>query len=164
VRIAAALVALLVAVLAACTAGPPRPVAIDPRNDQCATCRMVISDPTFAAEIVAPGEEPRLYDDLRCLRDGIAASPPTPGARIFVADRRTGAWVEADAALFVRVPDLATPMASHWAAYADEASRRLDPYAADGAPVAASEVLGPGAGASRVGGAPGRGAPPEVRP
>jgi copper chaperone NosL len=155
----AALVPLALALAAvACTSGPPQPVAIDPINDQCAACRMVISDPGFAAEIVAPGEEPRLFDDLRCLRDGLAAAPPAPDARIFVADRRTGAWIAAGAAIFVSVPDLATPMASHWVAYADEASRLSDPYAAGGAPVAAIEVLGAHAGGGRAGGAP------EVRP
>lgn len=132
--------------LAACAAGPPRPVAIDTLNDQCAACRMVISDPVFAAQVVAPNEEPRLYDDLRCLRDGLIAAPAGPGARIFVADRRTGAWVAAGAAIFVRVPDLATPMASHWVAYADEASRHSDPDAAGGAVIGATEVLGQGAG------------------
>jgi copper chaperone NosL len=127
---------------AACASGPPEPVAIDTLNDQCAACRMVISDPAFAAQIVVPGEEPRLYDDLQCLRDGLAAAPPARGARVFVADHRTGAWVAAAAAIYVRIPDLATPMASHWVAYADAASRRADPYAASGVAMAASEVLG----------------------
>lgn len=136
-------VALLLALgAAACVTGPPQPVAIDTLNDQCAACRMVISDPAFAAQVVAPGEEPRLYDDLRCLRDGLAAAPPAATARVFVADRRTGAWVAAETALYVRIPDLATPMASHWAAYADESSRRADPHAAAGVALAASEVLG----------------------
>jgi len=136
------LAAILALGAAGCASGPPEPVAIDTLNDQCAACRMVISDPAFAAQIVAPGEEPRLYDDLRCLRDGLAAAPPARGARIFVADRRTGAWVAAGAAVYARVPDLATPMASHWAAYADVASLRADPYAAASVRVAVSEVLG----------------------
>jgi len=140
---------LLVLGAAACVSGPPRPVAVDTLNDQCAACRMVISDPAFAAQVVAPGEEPRLYDDLQCLRDGLAAVPPHGDARIFVADHRTGAWVAADRALYVRIPDLATPMASHWVAYADEASRRADPYAAGGVALAASAVLGPEAAGRR---------------
>ena len=127
---------------AACAAGPPSPVAVDTRNDQCAACRMVISDASFAAQVVAPGEEPRLYDDLQCLRDGLAATPPAANARVFVTDHRTGRWVAATTALYVRVPDLATPMASHWVAYADESSRRADPYAAAGVAVDAVEVLG----------------------
>jgi len=145
-------VAVLLALGAAsCASGPPQPVAVDTLNDQCAACRMVISDPSFAAQVVAPGEEPLLYDDLQCLRDGLATAPPAGDARVFVADHRTGAWVAADRALYVRIPDLATPMASHWVAYADEASRRADPYAATGVALAASDVLGRAAA-----GAPGR--------
>jgi copper chaperone NosL len=136
---------ILASCVAACSSGPPRPVAIDTLNDQCGACRMVISDPRFAAQVVAPGEEPRLYDDLLCLRDGLAASPPAPGARIFVADHRTGAWVAVDRAVFVRAPGVATPMASQWIAYADDASRQADPPAGGAARVAASEILGPAA-------------------
>lgn len=138
----ASVAAILALGAAACASGPPQPVAIDTLNDQCAACRMVISDPAFAAQVVAAGEEPRLYDDLQCLRDGLAAATPAGDARIFVADHRTGAWVAADAALYLRIPDLATPMASHWVAYADETSRRADPYAAAGVALAAADVLG----------------------
>jgi len=138
--------AFLLMGVAACALGPPQPIAIDTRNDQCATCRMVISDPAFAAEVVAPGEEPRLYDDLQCLRDGLTREPPAAHARVFVVDHRTGVWVAADRALYVRIPDLATPMASHWVAYADEASRRADPYAAEGVAINAADVLGRAAG------------------
>jgi len=147
----AAIAVLLALGAAACASGPPQPVAVDTINDQCAACRMVISDPGFAAQVVAPGEEPRLYDDLQCLRDGLAAAPPAAAARIFVADHRTGAWVAADRAFYVRIPDLATPMASHWVAYADEESRRADPYAAAGVALAASEVLGRAAAGAPAG-------------
>jgi copper chaperone NosL len=128
---------------AACAVGPARPVAIDTLNDQCASCRMVISDPRFAAQIAAPGEEPRFFDDLHCLRDILKSGRPLPaGAVVFVVDHRTGAWVPAADAVFARVPAIETPMASHWVAYADAGSRDADPYAAGGAPVAAAEVLG----------------------
>jgi copper chaperone NosL len=144
VRIVATLLGALL--LAGCRSQPPRPVAIDTRNDQCASCRMVISDPRFAAQVIAPGEEPRLYDDLRCLRDGLAAAPPVPGARIFVADRRTGDWVAAGEAIYLKVPGAATPMASQWVAYASEASRRADPQAREGTTLPAAEVFGTAAG------------------
>lgn len=131
-----------------CFGGPVRPVAIDRANDQCASCRMVVSDARFAAQVDAPGEEPRFFDDLRCLHDGLAGGRPLPrGAVIFVTDFRTGAWVPASGAVFARVDTIETPMASHWVAWADEASRRADPAGAQGVPIAAAEILGAGAGA-----------------
>ena len=136
--------------LAGCVRGPARPAAVDPVNDQCASCRMIVSQPRVAAQVAAPGEEPRFYDDLRCLRDGLRSGPPLPrGAVVFVADRRTGAWVPADRALFVRLAAVDTPMASHWVAYADDASRRADPESAGAEPVPATEILGGGDGGAR---------------
>ena len=133
---------------AGCAAGPPRPAQVDALNDQCASCRMILSDPLFAAQIIAPGEEPRFFDDLRCLREALHAGPPLSAhAAIFVVDYRTGAWTPAAAAVFERLPDAATPMASHWVAYSSEASRRADPRSAAGAPVPATEILGPDGGA-----------------
>ena len=49
----AAAVALLTLAAAGCGQGPPEPVAIDTRNDACSSCRMAISDASFAAQLVA---------------------------------------------------------------------------------------------------------------
>ena len=137
----AAAAALLLCV--ACAAGPARPAAIDTVNDQCASCRMVISDPRFAAQIAAPGEEPRFFDDLHCLRDILRSGRPLPaGAVVFVADHRTGAWVPAARAVFASVPAIETPMASHWVAYADLASRAADETARGAVPLAPGERFG----------------------
>lgn len=135
---------LAAAFVAGCGDGPPRPAHVDPSNDQCASCRMVISEPRFAAQVAAPGEEPRFYDDLQCLHDGLRAAPPPAGAVVFVTDVRTGAWVDASRAVFARVPALATPMGSHWVAYSDGVSRRADPDAVGAEPLPASTVLGAG--------------------
>lgn len=116
--------------LAACGGGPAGPAPVDALHDACGSCRMIVSDPRLAAQIVAPGEEPRFFDDLRCLRDFLAgAAPLPPEATAYVADHRTGAWVPARRALYVRAPSIATPMGSSWAAYADETSRGADPDA-----------------------------------
>src|SRR5262249_29888212 len=66
--------ASLLVSLAGCTGSSLEPVAIDTKNDTCAWCRMAISDTRFAAELLAPAEEPRLFDDIGCLRDYLAAS------------------------------------------------------------------------------------------
>jgi copper chaperone NosL len=132
----------LLAGLAACAGGPPAPAALDIGNEACAWCRMLVSDARFAAQRVAPGEEPRFFDDIGCLRDHLRALPPDPRAAAFVADHRTKAWIAAPAAAYARVPSLATPMGSHIVAHADAASRAQDPAAAGGTPLSASDVLG----------------------
>ena len=128
--------------LAACTAGPPSPAPLDTKNDACASCRMTVSDPRFAAQLVAPGEEPRFFDDIGCLRDFVARSRPR-GAAAFVADHRTKAWVPAAVAVYTRVGGLETPMGSHIVAHRDAASRDADPDASGGSPLTPAEVFGP---------------------
>ena len=119
-----------------------QPAAVDTRNDSCAHCRMTVSDVRFAGQIVAPGEEPRFFDDVGCLRDYLKQHAAPTGATAYVADHRTKAWVVAAKAVYVRNEQVDTPMGSHLLAFADAASRDA------GAPVpgtrmTAAEVFGP---------------------
>jgi copper chaperone NosL len=145
VRPGAAALACQLAALA-CASGPPGPASLDTRHEACRGCRMAVSDARFAAQLVAPGEEPRFFDDLGCLRGYLAGAGPLPeGARAYVADHRTRAWIPAASAAYTRVEGLDTPMGSHLIAHADAASRDADPAARGGTAVAAADVLGEGA-------------------
>ncbi len=139
----AAFVALVTAALS-CRGGPARPGALDTRNDTCGSCRMPVSDPKLAAQLAAPGEEARFFDDIACLRDFLAkAGPPPAGSVAYVADHRTGAWTPASRAVFSRCPAVETPMGSHLVAHSDAASRAADPPAAGCIDVTAAEIFGP---------------------
>lgn len=128
--------------LAVACAGAPQPAALSPGNDTCSHCRMVVSDVHYAAQLVAPGEEPRFFDDVGCLASYRKANPPSIEAVAFVADHRTGEWVNALYAVYTRVEDLETPMGSHLIAHLDERSRKADPVAARGVPRTYDEVFG----------------------
>ena len=131
--------------LASC-GGVPAPVEIDVRSDACAWCRMAVSDLRTAAQLVAPLEEPRVFDDVGCLRDYLAGGARLPsGAVAYVADHRTRAWVSAARAVYAQTPRLATPMGSGIAAWADATSRGSDSSVPeDAAPRSAAEIFGPG--------------------
>jgi copper chaperone NosL len=131
---------MAILVLGGCV-GSSAPVAIDTRNDACDHCRMIVSDPRLAAEIVTPGDEPRIFDDLGCLRDYLTASPIARDAVVYVADHQTGDWVRASDAVFTRVAAVATPMGSHLLAHASVASRDADPQARGGETVDPSAVI-----------------------
>ena len=111
--------AALSAVLALrCGAGAPAPAAVDVKNDACAFCRMPVSDPKLAAQLAAPSEDPRLFDDVGCLRDYLAGHPSLPArSAAYVADHGTGRWVPASSAVYERCPGLQTPMGSHLIAF-----------------------------------------------
>jgi copper chaperone NosL len=137
------LLVLACAALSACSPGSPRPAQIDTRNDQCANCRMTISNARFAAQIVAQGEEPRLFDDIGCLREFLGRQALEPDAVAYVADHHTRAWVVAARAIYVRNEQVHTPMGSHLIAFADLSSFDADPDARD-PKLSGTDVFGPG--------------------
>ena len=125
----------------ACAGGAAGPAAIVLGQDACAHCRMVIVSQATAAQIAAPGEEPRFFDEIGCLRDYLAGAAVTSDAMVYVADHRTHAWVDARQAVFTRT-STSTPMASGLLAHADARSRDADPAGRLGDPVPASTILG----------------------
>jgi copper chaperone NosL len=133
----------LVGPVLACDSGPPRPAELDAKHDACAHCRMVVSDQRFAAQLVAPSEEPRFFDDIGCLRAHLAEASGLPrGAVAYVADHRTKTWVRAATAVYSRDKNLDTPMSSHIIAHADAASRDQDPAARNGERLSPRDVFG----------------------
>jgi copper chaperone NosL len=126
-----------------CAAGPPRPAALDTRTESCRSCRMAVSEPRFAAQIVAPGEDPLFFDDVGCLRDYLkSGARVAAGSLAYVADHRTREWVEAGRAVYTRVAGLGTPMGSGLIAHAGATSRDADQTARGGTPLGPTEVFG----------------------
>jgi copper chaperone NosL len=132
-------------VFASCAAGAAPPETIALGQEACAQCRMVIVSRMTAAQIVAPGEEPRFFDEIGCLRDYLASGRLTGDARIYVADHRTGDWIDAERAVFTHTA-VSTPMTTGLLAHANEGSRNADAAAHGGEPIAASAILGLAAG------------------
>ncbi len=136
--------ALCAALASGCAQGPPPPASLDTRNDACSQCRMAVSEQRFAAQIVAPAEEPIFFDDLGCLAAWLEGGGRVPrGAIAYVADHATREWTPAAKAVYTRVPEVETPMGSHILAHRDTASRDADPDSRGGQPVTAAEVFGP---------------------
>ena len=123
-----------------CAAAALAPAAIRLGEDTCAHCRMTLVSTRTAAQIVAPGEEPVIFDDLGCLRDYLNGHALRADARVYVADHRTGAWLNAASAVITRT-SIATPMSSGLLAHADAASRDADPDARGGTAITPDRLL-----------------------
>ena len=96
----------LAAALAAC--GPPdgpQPIVWD--REPCAHCRMLISDPAFAAQLQTVDGVVESFDDPGCLFARVAARQPELHALWFhhVREER---WIRGDAVAFERIDP--TPM------------------------------------------------------
>jgi copper chaperone NosL len=141
-------VLIVCVILGACAVQAARPSDIRLGEDACAHCRMTIVSERTAAQIVEPGADPIMFDEIGCLRNYLAGSPLGERARVFVADHRTGEWIDARTAVFTQTP-VQTPMSSGLLAHADRQSRDADESAGNGTPVAAEAVLGSHTGSVR---------------
>jgi copper chaperone NosL len=136
--------AMALVLFAACSRGPAPPVVLDTRNDRCGWCRMAVSDARFAAQLVSPSEEPRVFDDVGCLATFLkSGGAPAKGQIAYVSDHRTKAWVRASAAVYTKKSGLESPMGSGIVAHADASSRDADPDAASGTAGNVRDVFGP---------------------
>jgi copper chaperone NosL len=134
------LVSLLQILAMSCGTSPPPAAALVPGQVACSTCRMIVLESRLASQLVAPNEEPRFFDDLGCLARYLAETPTLPGGAVaFVADHRTGAWVRADRAVYLRADNIAAPMGSHVLAYETADSRAAEGVA--GRPVDVQDVF-----------------------
>jgi copper chaperone NosL len=134
-------IAIAALMLNSCGGGPPAPADIAMSQDACVHCRMAIVSRSTAAQIARRGDEPRFFDEIACLRDYLRNAPLPGDAMVYVADHRTGAWVDARNAVFTRT-SASTPMASGYLAHDSAASRDADPDTAGGAPATVTDVLG----------------------
>jgi copper chaperone NosL len=97
-------VVLLAVLLAACGREGPVPIAFD--REPCAHCRMLISDPAFAAQLESAEGETLSFDDPGCLLAELDAHP-NPRA-VWFHHVREDRWLADGEVGFVRVPH--TPM------------------------------------------------------
>ncbi|MCP4183672.1 MAG: hypothetical protein GY761_10195 [Hyphomicrobiales bacterium] len=117
------LLLLSVMMLAGCTGEPQTgPVEIRYDREVCDYCRMIISDPRFAAEIrQAKGSEVFMFDDIG---DAIhwlkrAGWKEAPDTEIWVRDMKTGTrWLDAREAWFL--PGQNSPMAYGYGAFTEK--------------------------------------------
>lgn len=135
-------IVLLLVGAAACAPAGARPIEPRVGDDTCAQCRMTLLSIATAGQIAAPGLEPMVFDDLGCLREYLRAHPWPADALVFVADHRTGMWLEARHALLTRAA-VRTPMDSRVIAHADRESQEADPDALHGEPLAVEWLLPP---------------------
>ena len=128
----------------ACGSSGPAPADLAVGQEACGFCRMTVSQPEFASQLVAPGELPLFFDDLSCLGNYLTSTPTRPAdAVLYVTDHQTKAWIRAETALFSRVATLATPMGSHLVAHASSGSRAADAAAGGAEPVPLDAVIPP---------------------
>ncbi len=123
------------AALAACSAmgtackrapaWPPDPAPVILGEDTCATCKMIVSDMRFGAQLLHRRGEAEQFDDLGCLvASHRGESLDLQG--VFVRGFATGEWIRGDRAWVLSASDVPSPMGYGLAVFPDEASARAE--------------------------------------
>jgi len=125
-RVKPALVLVIAAlVLAACSVGPE---TVHLGSDECAECRMTISDARFAAQAVTRTGLAHKFDAIECLAAFLQGeNAPAEGSlhSAWVADFvDTGRWLPAEEAFYVQGEAVQSPMGGGLAAHATAESAR----------------------------------------
>ena len=94
------------------------PVELFP-EDECATCRMAVSSPEFASEILNTDGTVVKFDDLRCLENYRKTHPPQEFTAIFVMDYDSKQWMPFGKSIVIQT-GIETPMGSGQVAVASQ--------------------------------------------
>ena len=107
----------LTSLMSGCGTTEIRPVDIFP-EDNCAQCRMAVSDERFASEIISDDGGAFKFDDLGCMLKFRTKRNDVKIAGIFLKDYETKEWIPYERAALIET-DVETPMGSGKVAFAD---------------------------------------------
>ena len=128
----------------ACTSGGPRPIAYG--REECAWCRMTVSDERFGAELLTPTGKQEVFDSVECLAAATLALEPAEQARAAMRSWVTdwlhpGTLVPASAARYLRRDGPGSPMGKGLEAFASLADAEYEQRRSGGLTMSWDEVL-----------------------
>lgn len=110
---------LLISLLSCTSSSGPEPINFG--KDQCAYCRMTISDPQFGAELITDKGRVSKYDAAECLVNDINESSPSYAKLYAVAYNEPKTLKPVEELRFVISPDFRSPMGANLVAFSDTA-------------------------------------------
>lgn len=115
---------VLVMLSAACSAGSSELQApeIAYNSDVCDECSMIISDAKFATATIDLKGNAHKFDDIGGMLIYHLDHPESQVRAYFVHDYNTQTWLRGETALYVRSPEIDSPMNDGIAAFADRPS------------------------------------------
>jgi copper chaperone NosL len=111
--------------LSGCSDGPR---AIQVGVEECAHCRMLISESRFASQLMTDRGRSYVFDSVECLAEFLDDEAEISEDRVrslWVTDfAEPGSWIRAEEAHFLRSESIRSPMGLNLSAHGDEAAAR----------------------------------------
>lgn len=132
------------ATMVACTSGGPRSIAYG--RDECAWCRMTVSDQRFGAVLLTPTGKQEVFDSVECLAAATLALDSAEQARVAMRSWVTD-WlhprtlVPASVARYLRSDGPGSPMGKGLQAFASLADAEREQHRTGGLTMSWDEVL-----------------------
>ena len=118
------------------------PVEINP-EDVCLHCKMAVSEKQYAAQFITKDGEAHKFDEIGCMREYLKTKQERGQvAAHFVADYKSGKWLKAEEAHFVKSAELATPMSGNIVAFQTPAEAQAAATNYQGEPLSFADVFG----------------------
>ncbi len=103
--------AMLITVVSINGCAPAGPRALVTGADECAQCRMMITDARFGGEVVSRTGRVQAFDAIECLAAYVAAADTNALRGVWVSDfEHPGTWLSASNAVFVEGAAISSPM------------------------------------------------------
>lgn len=126
------LVPLAALLLAGCS---QKPREVHLHSDECAHCKMMITDPRFAAQIVTETGKSVKFDAIECMADYYAANEEElKGAKRWVSNFSNPVeWIEIGQAVLIKSKEIQSPMGESLLALKSkkQAREHLDQYSGE---------------------------------
>ena len=107
--------------LAACAESGPQEINVG--KDQCDNCKMTISEPKYATQLITEKGRVYKFDDISCLNDyEVSNTETTTNAKTYVADFPTGKFIETSTATLIKGGDIKSPMGGNTQAFENKAA------------------------------------------
>jgi copper chaperone NosL len=104
-----------------CSSSEPAPIRLG--KDECANCKMILTDPKFGAEILTKTNKVYKFDDVNCLNNYIKNNEKIASQvnLIFFVDyAREGQFVQANQAFYLQSEELKSPMGGAVAVFTNQ--------------------------------------------
>ena len=104
-----------------CAKSGPQEIAVG--KDQCENCKMNITEPKYATQMVTSKGKVFKFDDIKCMQDYATSNTQNAGdAKTYVADFPSGQFFESTTATFITGGTIKSPMGGNTQAYKDKAA------------------------------------------
>lgn len=101
----------------------PEPEPINYGGDNCAYCRMTVTDPRYGAELVTATGKTYMFDSIECLAAYVQENPDVEVHSLWVPNfRDPGTLMNLEEAFLVRSDSLKSPMSLNVAAFRENSA------------------------------------------